>query len=122
MKQYVWPYNLVSHLAKEDTRFQDQVLGRTFRPKRKDGTGGWRNLLDEQDKMFTTLGVTKVKSKVRPITGHECPEREQIYSCTLPSTSALDVGGWSTPRIGRFTAGKDLVPIVQEAGWALGPV
>ena len=31
-------------------------------------------------------------------------------------------GGWSTPRPGRFTTGKDLVPIVQEAGWAPGTV
>jgi hypothetical protein len=30
--------------------------------------------------------------------------------------------GWSTPRLGRFTAGKDPVPTVQEAGWAPGPV
>jgi len=35
-------------------------------------------------------------------------------SCTLPLTSALDVGGWSTSRPGRFTPGKDPVPIVQE--------
>jgi hypothetical protein len=28
---------------------------------------------------------------------------------------------WSTPRPGRFTPGKDQVPIVQEAGWAPGP-
>jgi hypothetical protein len=27
-------------------------------------------------------------------------------------------GGWSAPRSGRFTPGKDPVPIVQEAGWA----
>jgi hypothetical protein len=27
-------------------------------------------------------------------------------------------GGWSAPRPGRFTPGKDPVPIVQEAGWA----
>jgi len=26
------------------------------------------------------------------------------------------------PRPSRFTPGKDPVPIVQEAGWALGPV
>jgi hypothetical protein len=45
-----------------------------------------------------------------------------MYSSTLPSTSALDGGGWSTPRPGRFTPGKDPVPIVQEAGWAPGPV
>jgi hypothetical protein len=31
-------------------------------------------------------------------------------------------GGWSAPRPDRFTHGKDLVPIVQEAGWAPGPV
>jgi len=31
------------------------------------------------------------------------------------------VNGWSTPRPGRCTPGKDPVPI-QEAGWAPGPV
>jgi hypothetical protein len=31
-------------------------------------------------------------------------------------------GWWSAPRPGRFTPGKDPVPIVQEAGWAPGPV
>jgi len=30
--------------------------------------------------------------------------------------------GWLTPRPGRFTPGKDPVAIVQEAGWASGPV
>ena len=45
-----------------------------------------------------------------------------MYSYTLPSTSALDGGGWSTPRPGRFTPGKDPVPIVYEAWWAPGPV
>jgi len=39
---------------------------------------------------------------------------EQMYSYTLPSTSALDKGGWSTPTPppSRFTPGKDPVPIV----------
>jgi hypothetical protein len=45
-----------------------------------------------------------------------------MYSSTLSLTSALDGGGWSTPRSGRFTPGKDPVRIVQEAGWALGSV
>ena len=45
-----------------------------------------------------------------------------MYSSTLPSTSALDGGGWSAPRPGRFTPGKDPVPTVHEAGWAPGPV
>jgi hypothetical protein len=31
-------------------------------------------------------------------------------------------GGRSAPHPGRFTPGKDPVPIVQEAGWAPGPV
>ena len=31
-------------------------------------------------------------------------------------------GGWSTSRRGRFTPRKDPVSIVQEAGWAPGPV
>ena len=32
------------------------------------------------------------------------------------------VVGGSAPRAGHFTPGKDPVPIVQEAGWAPGPV
>jgi hypothetical protein len=62
---------------------------------------------------------SKGKGKLHPRTGHEGPEVEQMYSSTLPSTSVLDGGGrWSAPRSGRFTPGKDLVPVVQEAGWA----
>jgi hypothetical protein len=34
----------------------------------------------------------------------------------------LGGGRWSAPRPSRFTPGKDPVPIVQEAGWAPGPV
>ena len=64
----------------------------------------------------------KGKGKALPRTGHEGPEGEQMYSSTLPSTSALDGGGWSTPRPGGLTPRKDPVPIVQEAGWAPGPV
>ena len=44
-----------------------------------------------------------------------------MYSCTLSLNSKPDMGAWSTPRPGRFTPGKDSVPIVQEAGWAPGP-
>jgi hypothetical protein len=32
------------------------------------------------------------------------------------------MGEGSAPRPGRFTPGKDPVPIVQEAGWVPGPV
>jgi hypothetical protein len=45
-----------------------------------------------------------------------------IDSSTISLTSALDGGGWSTPRPGRFTPRNDPVPIVQEAQWAPGPV
>ena len=37
-------------------------------------------------------------------------------------TAALEVGEWSAARPGRTLPGKDPVPIVQEAGWAPGPV
>ena len=55
---------------------------------------------------------SKGKGKVHPRTGHEDPVGEQRYSSTLSLTSALDGGGWSTPRVGRFTPGENAVPIV----------
>jgi len=45
-----------------------------------------------------------------------------MYISTLTLASALDGGGWSTPRPYLFTAEKDLVPIVWEAAWVPGPV
>jgi len=45
-------------------------------------------------------------------TGHEGTEEEYRYSSTLSLTSALMGGGWPTQRPGRFTPGKDPVPIV----------
>ena len=50
--------------------------------------------------------VNGVKGKVHPKTGHEDPERKYKYSSTLSLTSAPDGGGWSKPRFGRFTPGK----------------
>ena len=52
------------------------------------------------------------KCKVLLRIGHEGPEEELMYSCTLPSTLALDGYGWSTPRPGRFNPREDSVPIV----------
>jgi len=40
------------------------------------------------------------------------PRGEWRYNSTLSLTSALDGSGLSTPRPGRFTPGKDPVPIV----------
>ena len=48
-----------------------------------------------------------VQGTVRPSTGHEASEGENRYSSTLSLTSALDRGGWLTPRPGPFTPGKE---------------
>jgi hypothetical protein len=64
----------------------------------------------------------KDKGKGHPITGHQGPRRGVEVKLYSFSTSALGGGGWSAPRPGCFTPRKDPVPIVQEAGWAPGPV
>ena len=53
------------------------------------------------------LCQSKVKGTVHPRTGHEGPEGELRYSPILSLTSALDGGGLSKPRPGRFTPGKE---------------
>ena len=45
-----------------------------------------------------------------------------MHGSTLSLTSALDVGGWSTPRPCRFTPTKGPVPVRQQAGWDQRPV
>ena len=45
-----------------------------------------------------------------------------MYSTTLSSTSALDGVECQPHAPAACTIGKDPVPIVQEAVWALGPV
>ena len=56
-------------------------------------------------------------SKVRPRTGHEGPEGEYRYSSILHLTSVLDAGGWSAPRPGRFTPGKETrYPLYRRLG------
>jgi hypothetical protein len=69
---------------------------------------------------------SKGKGKVHPRRIHEGPEGEQIYvyTSTPPSTTALDRGGWSTPRPGRFTLppppGKTLYPLYRRLGGPQG--
>ena len=58
------------------------------------------------DKFNTDSINKKVKFTLEGLKG------EWRYSSTLSLTSALDGGGWSTPRPGRFTPGKDPVPII----------
>jgi hypothetical protein len=63
----------------------------------------------------------KGKSKVYPSTGHEGPEGESIQLYSFFNFGCRRYG-LSPSRPGRFTAGKDPVPIVYEAGWAPIPV
>jgi hypothetical protein len=56
------------------------------------------------------------------ITDNEGLDREQRYGSTLSLTSALDGGGWSTSHPCRLIPGKGPLPIVQEVGWASGPI
>jgi hypothetical protein len=64
-----------------------------------------------------TNDSVKGKGKFHPRTGHEGPKREQMYSSTLPSTSALDGGRRSTPGPGRFTP-KSWFPLYRRLGGA----
>jgi hypothetical protein len=64
----------------------------------------------------------KVKFTLEQATKAQRWSRGMSNNSTLSLTSALDGGGWSTPRTGRFTPGKDQVPTAQEAGWAPGLV
>ena len=71
--------------------------------------------------------VLKERERERVIfrarTGHKGPEGELRYIYTLSLTLALDGIRWTMPRPGCFVPGKrHPVPIVQEAGWALGLV
>jgi hypothetical protein len=63
-------------------------------------------------KNISTAYDSQGKGKAHPRTGHEGPEVAYRYSSTLSLTSALDGGGWSKPRPGRFPPRKDPVPIV----------
>jgi hypothetical protein len=59
------------------------------------------------------------KGKGKQVTN---PQRGSRGTTTLSLTSALDGGEWSTSHPGRFNPVKAPVPVVQEAGWAPGPV
>jgi hypothetical protein len=72
--------------------------------------------------ILTTFRYTNTgKGKGHPRTGHEGPEGEWRYSPTLSLTSALEGGGWSAPRPGRFTPGKDTrYPLYRRLGGPQG--
>jgi hypothetical protein len=58
------------------------------------------------------------KGKVRSIAGHKGLEEEYSCSSALTLTSALDGGGWLTPRPRCFTPGKEArYPLCSRLGW-----
>jgi hypothetical protein len=63
---------------------------------------------------FSLMKQIKVKGKVYPRRGHEGPEEDYMCNYTLSSTSALDEGGWSKPRPGRFTPVKTWYPLYRR--------
>jgi hypothetical protein len=66
----------------------------------------------------------KVKVKVK-FTLEKATNAQRGSRCitTLSLTSAIDGSGWSRLRSGRFISREiEPVPIVQEAGWAPGPI
>ena len=52
----------------------------------------------------------KGKGKDHPRTGHESPEGDQMYSSTLPSTSAPYGGGWLCASGLVWTGAENIVP------------
>jgi hypothetical protein len=72
-----------------------------------------------------TMWVVNTKSrendKFRPRRGHQGLDGEYRYSSTLSLTSALDGGGWSKPRPGRFTPRKEIrYPFYRRLGESKG--
>jgi hypothetical protein len=60
----------------------------------------------------------KVKVKVTPWNVYASAKWRRKYIPKRFATLALEESGWSEPRRSRFTRGKYLTPIVQEAGCA----
>ena len=56
------------------------------------------------------MGKAKTKITLEQVT--KAQKWSRGIALTLSLTSALDGGGWSTPRTDRFTPGKDPVAIV----------
>ena len=56
------------------------------------------------------------KSKVLPRTGHEGPEEEQMYTSTLPSTSALDGLGGQRHAPAALPPAKTRYPLYRRLG------
>jgi hypothetical protein len=56
------------------------------------------------------------KGKVHLITGHEGSEGEQMYSCSLPSTLAIDGVGGQRHALAVLSLGKTRYPLYRRLG------
>jgi len=81
-------------------------------PLRKVPLSNIPSIVTEMLVVFLIPFREKQRREVHPTSGHEGPDGEYRHSSTLPLTSALDGGGWSTPWPGSFTPRNDPVPIV----------
>jgi hypothetical protein len=57
-----------------------------------------------------------IQYKFHPVTGHEGPEGEQMYSSTLPLTSALDGVGGQHHALAALPPGKTWYPLYRRLG------
>jgi hypothetical protein len=62
------------------------------------------------------------KGKGLPITGHEGPEVEQMFSSAIPSTSALVGVGGQCHAPAALPPGKTRYPLYRRMGGPTGPV
>jgi hypothetical protein len=85
-------------------------------------TGNSGGLLEHGTEPSLSIKYKVLKVKFTPYIMRWRYRGEYSYSSTFYLTSALDRGGLSTPRPGRFTPGDDPIPFVYEAGWAPEPI
>jgi len=72
--------------------------------------------------VMLSLLIAKNTVNAHPVTGHEGPEGQWRYTSTLYLSLVLDGVGGQCHAPTTLPLGNDLVPIVQKAGLAPGPV
>jgi hypothetical protein len=70
---------------------------------------------------FAGIVTVSKLSEFYPRTGHEGPEEEWMYNCTLSLTSALDTGGWSSLLPAALPPEMSRCPLNRRLGGSQGP-
>ena len=76
----------------------------------------WRYRHQKYESFFINPIKGKSKGKVYPITGHEGPEGDQMYSSTLSSTSALDGRSGQPHASAALPSGTTRYPLYRRLG------